>query len=458
MKNLPLQGTGIQKEESQAKQHSAVNQTDCSGDSEVSSSSSHFDSGIFTSNIDCTNNCPKSPLSTTVLATIPTTTAAGDGVRDTPVNINISSTNSSNKPTKAHVRRWIAKQEYLRQKSLKENRPYETVLQEYYIRRQKRLEKNKPKEVEEFLQSEPVKGEGKHFLEVRLIRTTAPFTDKNYESALKLSHKIYEQYQIDIHKGDINDCNWEHFKRVLIKSPLVLDNPEWNSASPMFGTYHQQYWLDGEKIIAVGVIDILPKCLSSVYVFYDPQYAFLHLGTYTALREIAFVRQLARTSTINNDSMYSNFKSYYMGYYIHSCRKMSYKAQYTPAYLACPETYNWLPIAECLKALDTSPNGKYARFSDISAVDHNAIPKGIDMDTLDSQIYFCIVYINDNENDSGDGGEDNANSNSLRSPPISLKALRSRLNRRAIPVFREWAKLLGNRVLSGHFQIIIHSQ
>ncbi|VDO67939.1 unnamed protein product [Schistosoma mattheei] len=52
----------------------------------------------------------------------------------------------------------------------------------------------------------------------------------------------------------------------------------------MFGSYHQQYWLDGEKLIAVGVIDLLPRCLSSVYVFYDPNYSFLHLGTYTALR------------------------------------------------------------------------------------------------------------------------------------------------------------------------------
>lgn len=38
--------------------------------------------------------------------------------------------------------------------------------QEYYERRQKRLDKNKPKQVEDFLQSEPNKGEGKHFIEV----------------------------------------------------------------------------------------------------------------------------------------------------------------------------------------------------------------------------------------------------------------------------------------------------
>lgn len=37
-------------------------------------------------------------------------------------------------------------------------------------------------------------------------------------------------------------------------------------------------------MIAVGVIDLLPSCLSSVYFFYDPDYSFLSLGTYAALR------------------------------------------------------------------------------------------------------------------------------------------------------------------------------
>lgn len=49
-----------------------------------------------------------------------------------------------------------------------------------------------------------------------------------------------------------------------------------------YGSFHQQYWLDGE-LIAVGVVDILPKCVSSVYLFYDPNYSHLSLGTYGAL-------------------------------------------------------------------------------------------------------------------------------------------------------------------------------
>lgn len=50
-----------------------------------------------------------------------------------------------------------------------------------------------------------------------------------------------------------------------------------------YGSFHQLYILDG-KVIAVGVIDILPKCVSSVYLYYDPDYSFLSLGTYSALR------------------------------------------------------------------------------------------------------------------------------------------------------------------------------
>ena len=54
------------------------------------------------------------------------------------------------------------------------------------------------------------------------------------------------------------------------------------------GSFHQQYWLDG-KLIGVGVIDILPRCLSSVYFFYDPDYHFLSLGTYASLRYLKCV-------------------------------------------------------------------------------------------------------------------------------------------------------------------------
>uniref|UniRef100_A0A4X1SJ64 Arginyl-tRNA--protein transferase 1 n=1 Tax=Sus scrofa TaxID=9823 RepID=A0A4X1SJ64_PIG len=125
-----------------------------------------------------------------------------------------------------------------------------------------------------------------------------------------------------------------------------------------YGSFHQQYWLDG-KIIAVGVIDILPHCVSSVYLYYDPDYSFLSLGVYSALREIAFTRHLHEKT--------SQLSYYYMGFYIHSCPKMKYKGQYRPSDLLCPETYVWVPIEQCLPSLE---NSKYCRFNqDSEAVD-----------------------------------------------------------------------------------------
>jgi arginine-tRNA-protein transferase len=37
-------------------------------------------------------------------------------------------------------------------------------------------------------------------------------------------------------------------------------------------------------MIACGVIDILPGGLSSVYFYYEPDFGFLKLGVYSALK------------------------------------------------------------------------------------------------------------------------------------------------------------------------------
>lgn len=99
-----------------------------------------------------------------------------------------------------------------------------------------------------------------------------------------------------------------------------------------FGSFHYQYFLDG-VLIAVGVIDILPECLSSVYFYYDPDYSFLSLGTYASLREIALVRELSKSC--------QQLSNYYLGFYIPTCPKMRYKANVKPSYLLCPEVFTW---------------------------------------------------------------------------------------------------------------------
>ncbi|XP_015202277.2 arginyl-tRNA--protein transferase 1 isoform X5 [Lepisosteus oculatus] len=151
------------------------------------------------------------------------------------------------------------------------------------------------------------------------------------------------------------------FRRFLCDSPLQAESAP-DGPDCGYGSFHQQYWLDG-RIIAVGVIDILPTSVSSVYLYYDPDFSSLSLGSYTALREIAFTRQLHQKAP--------KLCYYYLGFYIHSCPKMRYKGQYRPSDLLCPETFVWVPIERCLPRLDHS---RYSRFhEDPAAVDERAL-------------------------------------------------------------------------------------
>lgn len=89
--------------------------------------------------------------------------------------------------------------------------------------------------------------------------------------------------------------------------------------------------------------DILPSCLSSVYAFYDPRLSSkLELGKYTALREIEWVRR----------AKWLRQRNYYLGYYIHSCQKMIYKAEYKPSELLCPVHFKWVDFEVAKKRLE----------------------------------------------------------------------------------------------------------
>ncbi|KAG6443353.1 hypothetical protein O3G_MSEX002745 [Manduca sexta] len=230
--------------------------------------------------------------------------------------------------------------------------------------------KNNEKQIEEFINELP--DDVKKKLEIRLVRTTPPSPE--WLATSKETYEVYVKYQTIIHDDKPEKCTEPKFKDFLVRSPLL---EEFSETGPPcgFGSFHQQYWLEG-KLVAVGVIDILPKCVSSVYFFYDPQYMHLTLGTYGALREIEFTRQL--------HTVCPELKYYYMGFYIHSCRKMRYKGNFAPSDLLCPETYKWFPLKDCIPKLELSP---YSRLDpDIDSVDTNY--------PTERDIGYIPVYLN----------------------------------------------------------------
>lgn len=211
----------------------------------------------------------------------------------------------------------------------------------------------------EDLIAESLPEDAKHRLEVRLVRSSPPSTQ--FKASFDASYQVYKLYQIAIHKDPPDKPSESQFRRFLCDSPLEEETaPDGPEAG--YGSFHQQYWLDG-RIVAVGVVDVLPTCVSSVYLYYHPDCAALSLGTYSALREIAFTRQLQGQSP--------KLCYYYLGFYIHSCPKMRYKGQYRPSDLLCPETYAWVPIEQCVPRLESSA---YARFNqDIDAGDERVL-------------------------------------------------------------------------------------
>lgn len=112
-----------------------------------------------------------------------------------------------------------------------------------------------------------------------------------------------------------------------------------------YGSHHQHYLINDKFLFAVGVVDVLPHCLSSVYSFYDPYLSdALSLGKLTALYEIEWVKHALRFRP--------ELKYYYLGYYIHSCQKMRYKAEFKPSELCCPARNVWVDFETAKIRLD----------------------------------------------------------------------------------------------------------
>ncbi len=125
-------------------------------------------------------------------------------------------------------------------------------------------------------------------------------------------------------------------------SPIVENNDENQDTNnhSNTGTFHQHYRING-FLIAVGIVDIWSQGLSSVYAFYNAEFAhsLCPLGKFLVLKEIEYCRNL-------------NLRYYYLGDFVHSCSKLRYKAEFHPSQLLCPTTSCWVDAQDGLATLD----------------------------------------------------------------------------------------------------------
>jgi arginine-tRNA-protein transferase len=76
------------------------------------------------------------------------------------------------------------------------------------------------------------------------------------------------------------------------------------------------YYL-GERLMAVGYVDVLSEGLSAIYFFWDPGERHRSLGTFNILSLIASAR-------------HRGLPHVYLGYYVEGCRSLEYKARFRP--------------------------------------------------------------------------------------------------------------------------------
>lgn len=159
-------------------------------------------------------------------------------------------------------------------------------------------------------------------------------------------YALYRKYQTAVHRSAPDTLTEAGYTDFLVETPLVRaplpGGAVLADGVDAFGSYHVQHRVDG-RLVAVGVVDVLPHALSSVYCFYDPDLRATDLGTLVALREIAWVREAQRALP--------GLRHYAMGYYIHACQKMRYKARFHPSELLSWRSGTWVPLDDRRLAL-----------------------------------------------------------------------------------------------------------
>ena len=198
---------------------------------------------------------------------------------------------------------------------------------------------NIEKTLEEYLNEHKYIEGYAHKFETKLVLVNPESAE--YKASEAETHRIYQAYQVKVHQDPPGKNTLKQYKDFLVTSSVKPHDG--------YGCYHLQYCIDG-KIFMVGVLDILQNYVSSVYTFYDPDFMFLSPGVFSALNEIALTRKIELDRRVK--------QWYCMGFYSHAIQKMCYKGEYSPSFLNCPFTHNWIPFDKCTTLLET---GKYQR-------------------------------------------------------------------------------------------------
>jgi leucyl-tRNA---protein transferase len=125
---------------------------------------------------------------------------------------------------------------------------------------------------------------------------------------------VYERYLVHQH-GEAKDAAIEHYQAFLVDTCLG-------------GMTVEVQLRVEDRLAGVGILDCMADALSTVYFYFDPDFARFSPGTYSALYEIDLAQRWG-------------LRYYYLGYYVQACRQMNYKARFRPCEIKRPHESQW---------------------------------------------------------------------------------------------------------------------
>jgi arginine-tRNA-protein transferase len=141
----------------------------------------------------------------------------------------------------------------------------------------------------------------------RTLRRNAEVQVTLAESAVTDEHlRLYNDYHSDMHQRR----GWPHDRITAGQYHESFLAGGWPFAREV------RYYRNG-RLAGVGLVDLVPDGLSSVYFYHDPDWRPLGPGTYSILQELQLARDLG-------------LRYVYLGYWIAECPSMAYKGRFAP--------------------------------------------------------------------------------------------------------------------------------
>jgi len=130
-----------------------------------------------------------------------------------------------------------------------------------------------------------------------------------------------EDLSVDAHEPAPTDEKYDLFRRYVLArhGDAMAERESLKSflyESPV-DTIEFTYRDRAGALLAVGICDVSPASLSTVYFYFEPAQSKRGLGTFGAVREIAFARE-------------AGIPHYYLGFWVRGCRAMEYKRDFEP--------------------------------------------------------------------------------------------------------------------------------